>query len=450
MQISSNSTRILKITCVLATVPAIIFAYEYGPPPRYTAAPGDNSTSCVSSGCHSGTVNSAANGGSVQFVLPNGNTYVPGVTQHIQVLISDANRQSWGFQATARLASDLKNGQAGSFSPSDSSTQVLCDGAGSTPPCSSSSPVQFIEHTQAGWGASVAHSGSYTYAFDWTPPAANAGNVTLYVAGNASSSANTFRPDDRTGHIYTASVTLTPSSGTANTPSISSNGVVNGASFQTNGIAPNTYITIQGTNLATNTRTWTSSDFSGGTQLPTSLDGTSVMVNGKPAYIQYISPTQINAITPPDTGSGSGIPVTVAVNGVTSSVSTVSLQAIAPSFFTFSPGTGDNGKYPAATHANGTLLGKAGLFAASPSATTPAVPGETITLYGTGFGPTTPAIPDGQITDQVYNLSPAPTFTIGSAAATVSFAGLVPPFAKVYQFNVVVPASAASGDQALS
>src|SRR5580692_9979874 len=66
-------------------------------------------------------------------------------------------------------------------------------------------------------------------------------------------------------------------------------------------IAPNTWVEVKGQNLApaNDSRTWQNSDFVNG-QLPASLDQVSVTVNGKAAFIYYISPTQINILTPPD------------------------------------------------------------------------------------------------------------------------------------------------------
>src|ERR1700722_501142 len=63
-------------------------------------------------------------------------------------------------------------------------------------------------------------------------------------------------------------------------------------------IAPNTWVAIAGSNLgpAGDTRTWENSDFVGG-QLPTTLDGLSVTVNGVPAYVYYVNPTQVNVLT---------------------------------------------------------------------------------------------------------------------------------------------------------
>ena len=70
-------------------------------------------------------------------------------------------------------------------------------------------------------------------------------------------------------------------------------------------IAPNTWVEVKGANLSRSgdSRIWQSSDFAKN-QLPTSLDGVSVTVNGKNAYVYYISPTQVNILTPPDAMTG--------------------------------------------------------------------------------------------------------------------------------------------------
>ena len=201
-------------------------------------------------------------------------------------------------------------------------------------------------------------------------------------------------------------------------------------------IAPNSWVEIKGSNLAPagDTRIWQNSDFVNN-QLPTSLDGVSVTVNGVPAYVYYISPTQVNILTPPNAISGS-VPVQVSDNGVISANFMVQAQAQSPSFFVFG-----GGPYIAATHANGSYLGPTTLY---PGLTTPAQPGETIVMYANGFGPTSTPVVSGSET-QSGTLSPMPLITIGGVAATVTFAGLVAP--GEFQFNVVVPPSLANGDQ---
>ncbi len=72
-------------------------------------------------------------------------------------------------------------------------------------------------------------------------------------------------------------------------------------------IPPNTWITIRGANLAPpgDARTWRPSDFTGSGLMPTTLDGVNVFVNGTPAIVYYISPNQIDVLTPPVAVSGS-------------------------------------------------------------------------------------------------------------------------------------------------
>jgi uncharacterized protein (TIGR03437 family) len=64
-------------------------------------------------------------------------------------------------------------------------------------------------------------------------------------------------------------------------------------------------------------------------------------------------------------------------------------------------------------------------------------------MYGVGFGPVSPAIPEGQIV-QEQNALPSLNISIDGAPATVKYAGLAPNYVGLYQFNVVVPAIAAS------
>jgi uncharacterized protein (TIGR03118 family) len=218
------------------------------------------------------------------------------------------------------------------------------------------------------------------------------------------------------------------------TPSVTS--VSNAASGAAT-IASNAYISIFGADLAPITRNWTASDFSG-TSLPTSLDGVSVTVNGKPSFVYYISPKQIDVLTPVDTTTGT-VPVVVTDNGLVSASTTATMAAYSPAFFLFK----DNLSV-AAVHSGGGLVGAATLYS---GASTPALPGETITIFGTGFGPTNPAISNGTIVAAPLTVVTAPTVTIGGIAATVAYAGLVS--AGVYQLDVVVPLATPAGNAAV-
>jgi uncharacterized protein (TIGR03437 family) len=205
-------------------------------------------------------------------------------------------------------------------------------------------------------------------------------------------------------------------------------------------IAPNTWVAIQGTGIAPagDSRIWQTSDFVN-SQMPTNLDGVSVMVNGVSAYVYYISPTQVNILTPPNSISG---PVQVVVNnrGAISAPFSGQAQPLSPSFFLF------DGTHVAALHSDFTLVGPASLGV--PGYTfSPAKPGETVLLYANGFGPTsTPVVSGSDV--QSGTLLPLPVVKIGGVTSTVQFAGLVYP--GEFQFNVIVPASLGDGDQPIT
>jgi uncharacterized protein (TIGR03437 family) len=76
-------------------------------------------------------------------------------------------------------------------------------------------------------------------------------------------------------------------------------------------------------------------------------------------------------------------------------------------------------------------------------------PGDSIILYGIGFGPVSPNINAGVIVGLVNSLSGF-TATIGGQPATVQFGGLVSGFLGLYQFNLVVPQVPANNATPLS
>jgi uncharacterized protein (TIGR03437 family) len=204
-------------------------------------------------------------------------------------------------------------------------------------------------------------------------------------------------------------------------------------------IAANTWVEIKGSNLAPSgdTRIWQGSDFVNN-QLPTQLDGVGVTMNGENAYVYYISPAQVNVLTPPNLASGS-VQVKVTTGGVTSASFTAQAQPESLSFFIFGAGP-----YVVGTHLNGSDLGPTTLYN---GLTTPAAPGELVILYANGFGPIAPPVVAGSEV-QSGSLPSLPLIQIGGISASVQFAGLVSP--GLYQFNVVVPSPVANGDNPIT
>jgi uncharacterized protein (TIGR03437 family) len=213
---------------------------------------------------------------------------------------------------------------------------------------------------------------------------------------------------------------------------------VTNAFSNSNTIAPNTWVAIKGTGLAVTTRTWETSDFVGN-QLPTSIDGVSVTMNGTNVYVEYVSGTQLNVLIPPDMPSGPA-QVQVSINGVASQAFPATVNLYSISFFAYSIGGS-----VVATHLDGSRIGPPDLIAGVPF--TPAMPGEEIVVYANGFGPVTPPVVKGSLT-QFGNLPSFPPLQIGGVAVnwgfSGAFAGVI--FPGLYQFNVVVPPGAPSGD----
>lgn len=226
---------------------------------------------------------------------------------------------------------------------------------------------------------------------------------------------------------------------TVNPSPVSITGVVNGASFLA-ATAQNGWVTITGTGLSKTTRTWQSSDFING-QLPISLDGVSVTINGAAAYVYYISPTQVNVLAPlisfQDGANSATVPVSI-TSPVGSADSTMLIQTVAPGVFVLG-----NTKYAAAVHTDGALVAPVGMFPGA--ASRPVQAGETISVFLSGLGTNTnPPVPAGLVPTTDSVLLDAVSVKIGGTSATVSFAGMVG--AGLYQVNLVAP-SVGTGNQ---
>jgi uncharacterized protein (TIGR03437 family) len=227
---------------------------------------------------------------------------------------------------------------------------------------------------------------------------------------------------------------LTPVSGL---PSIATGGVLSAAAFGgSTSIAPGGWIEIYGSSLSATARGWTGADFNG-INAPTALDGTSVTVGGLPAYVDYISAGQVNAQVPFNVVAGSQ-PVTVTTAVGTTALYTVNVNATQPGLDA-PPIFNLGGKqYVAALFTDGaTYVLPPGAVGGVTSRQ--AKPGETISLYGVGFGAVNPAVPAGQIVQQSNALISPVQISFAQSPAAVTYAGLAPGAVGLYQFNVVVP-----------
>jgi uncharacterized protein (TIGR03437 family) len=283
----------------------------------------------------------------------------------------------------------------------------------------------------------VAGNGQYDYYGDGGPATSAAlrfpWGVTVGAAGNV------YVADDENNAIRL--LTLVPPLTSAvpkAAPQINlSGGVVSDSSFGGfSAIAPGSWIEVHGSNLATDTRDWTSADFNG-IQAPTSLDRTAVTIGGHAAFISYISPTEIVAQVPSSVGVGAqDVRVTTATG--TSDPQTIAVNQVEPGLL--APATLNIGgkQYIEAIFPDGaTFVLPAG---AMPSGVArPARAGDTIVLYGVGFGAVTPDPGAGNVVQDENSLVLPVHVSIGGVPAQVNYAGLAPGMIGLYQFNVVVP-----------
>jgi uncharacterized protein (TIGR03437 family) len=246
------------------------------------------------------------------------------------------------------------------------------------------------------------------------------------------------------GSIYLAAAVdrirlLTPMK---ETPSISAGGVVSASAFgEFTSVSPGSWIEIYGSNLAVDARSWAASDFSG-VNAPTSLDGTSVTIGGQAAFIDYISPGQVNALVPSNVATGTQ-PMTVTNGSVISAAYNIIVNEVQPGLLA-PPSFKVNGiQYAVATFGDGAYVLPTG--AISGISSRPAQPGDEIVLYGVGFGPVKPNLLAGQLVQQANTLALPFDMSIGGSPASVAYWGLAPNYTGLYQFNIVVPANPGSG-----
>jgi len=217
-------------------------------------------------------------------------------------------------------------------------------------------------------------------------------------------------------------------------PGINPGGVVNGASFSAP-LSAGSIASLFGVDLAAASMT------AGSAPLPTSLGGVVVRVGGREAPLFFVSPTQINFQVPWELAGQAQAAIAVTAGGATGAPVSVPLTSTAPGLFS----VGASGRGQGAVLIGGFVLAAATGGMAGARA---AVPGDTVSIFCTGLGAVSNPPPSGAAagSSPLSNLLKAPGVTIGGVPAKVTFAGLAPGFAGLYQINAEVPAGLEPGD----
>jgi virginiamycin B lyase len=256
-----------------------------------------------------------------------------------------------------------------------------------------------------------------TWLNSWTPPSTTSVILTATAAEGA----------------LTGSVTIGGTvQSTADVPVLNAGGIVSAASYSPIAIpSPGEIVSIFGSNLADGTESATQ------LPLPTQMQNAFVVLGGQTMPLLFVSPKQINAVVP--YGLTGGTPYqAVARHGSSLSLpQQIPVAAADPAFFT----TNQTGQ------GQGHIYVEPGNILAGSS--TPATAGDVLTMYCTGLGAVTQPVTAGSAAPSQPLAYTAGTVsvTIGGQPATVSFAGLAPGFAGLYQINAKVPSGVPTGDQ---
>jgi uncharacterized protein (TIGR03437 family) len=205
------------------------------------------------------------------------------------------------------------------------------------------------------------------------------------------------------------------------------------------GVSPGAWVTIGGAALAPGpAQTW---NLNGTRQLPTALGGVTVLFNGLPAALSYVSPTQINALVPAGVAPGP-VQVVIQSNGVSSTPFATTATATLPAIYALPNAGGSAFFVTAALAGTATLVGNSAVDARVVRA---AQPGDVLDLYMVGLGRTVD--PSRFVTDQVfsgaYPVEAAVSATVGGQQAAVLFAGLTAP--GLYLVRIAIPSDLPAG-----
>jgi uncharacterized protein (TIGR03437 family) len=203
-------------------------------------------------------------------------------------------------------------------------------------------------------------------------------------------------------------------------PHYTADWIVNASNYAPGPFAPNSILSIFGTELSRSERALIAEDIRDNS-LPTELNFTRVRVDGVPVPLFYVSKGQINFLVPAKQLPGD-MRVQVVRQGLAGPIVIVPIVEAAPALFTQPNG------YAIATHADDSLI----------MPESPARGGETIVIWATGLGKTVKNPATGELPPYVSEIVHRDALQI-SVGGTIRYAGLTPGSAGLYQINLELP-----------
>lgn len=304
----------LSLTCLFIALAATCWlqrarASSSGPPASHTGAPSE--PTCATTGCHGFNVNDGPGVLTLTGLPELG--YALNEQYDVTVTLSQAQRARFGFQMTALDANGRAAGEWDNLEPNR--IELLNNRVGPN-------TRRYAGHTQAGTTPNGPNQSSWVLR--WKAPATNIGRVTFYVVGNAANGNGATSGD----FIYTINRSIS-----AFVAAPQAVATVSAASFAQGSLAGETIAALfaqGGLSFVTTAATTT--------PLPTELSGVKVRVKDaanveRDARLFFVSPQQINFLTPQGTSNGTAT-ITVLRDNNPVGAGTLNLETVAPGLFT--------------------------------------------------------------------------------------------------------------------
>jgi uncharacterized protein (TIGR03437 family) len=250
-----------------------------------------------------------------------------------------------------------------------------------------------------------------TYAASW-----QAGTVTPQMVVTVQAVAGTLQPATAqlTGGVSQNQAPVLAKDGTLH----NLNPVVGAA------LAPGTIAQVYGSGLAVATA------LPGALPLPTTFNGTLMLIGGISAPLFYLSSGQLNVQIPSELAPNQQYATIVSANGALTLPDQIDVVPAVPGIAAFP---------------SGQIIAQHGLDSSLVDSGHPAKPGEVLVIYLAGMGATNPSVPSGNASPAALVRVP-PMLTVDGQMVPFMYAGLTPGSAGLYQINFQLPAGIRSGN----